>query len=86
MVFGHGGNSPRPRLRPLGGRLASRLQRDGTLGKLRLSPIAEVLRTKAKVEQAEQPESAVAGQVSEFSVAAARVAIAVRAQAAEKTV
>jgi len=39
-------------------RLASAPRREGTLGKLRLSPIAEVLRAKAKAEQA---EPAVAG-------------------------
>jgi hypothetical protein len=47
--------------RLLAWRLASAPRREGTLGKLRLSPIAEVLRTKAKAEQPEQPEPAVAG-------------------------
>ena len=50
---------PPPRPRPAAC-LAAGLgpRREGTLGKLRLSPIAEVLRTKAK---AEQPEPAVTG-------------------------
>ena len=38
--------------------LASAPRREGTLGKVRLSPIAEALRAKAKVDQ---PEPAVAG-------------------------
>ena len=38
--------------------LASAPRREGTLGKVRLSPIAEALRAKAK---ADQPEPAVAG-------------------------
>jgi hypothetical protein len=38
--------------------LAAAPRREGTLGKVRLSPIAEALRAKAK---ADQPEPAVAG-------------------------
>ena len=62
--------------------LASAPRREGTLGKVRLSPIAEALRAKAKADQPSRQSPANA--ISPHNLTAAFVAIAVCAAGPER--